>query len=66
MNEIKTLDYEQLVADIGSILSEGRNRVASAINTTLVQTYWTIGRSDATSLNLSSKVKTVLNMANPS
>ena len=44
MNEIKTLDYEQLVADIGSILSEGRNRVASAINTTLVQTYWTIGR----------------------
>ena len=44
MNEIIIHNYEQLVTDIGKILTEGRNRVASAINTALVQTYWTIGR----------------------
>ncbi len=44
MSEITKLNYEQLIADIGTILTEGRNRVATAINTALVQTYWTIGQ----------------------
>lgn len=44
MNEIIKPDYEQLVANIGNILAEGRNKVATAINTALVQTYWTIGQ----------------------
>lgn len=42
MSEITKPNYEQLIADIGTILAEGRNRVATAINTALVQTYWTI------------------------
>lgn len=44
MSEITKPDYEQLVVNIGTILAEGRNRVATAINTALVQTYWTIGQ----------------------
>lgn len=44
MSEITKPNYEQLIADIGTILTEGRNRVATAINTALVQTYWTIGQ----------------------
>lgn len=44
MNEIIKPDYEQLVANIGNILAEGRNKVATTINTALVQTYWTIGQ----------------------
>lgn len=44
MSEITKPNYEQLIADIGTILTEGRNRVAAAINTALVQTYWTIGQ----------------------
>ena len=44
MSEITKPNYEQLIANIGTILAEGRNRVATAINTALVQTYWTIGQ----------------------
>ena len=44
MSEIIKTDYEQLVANIGDILADGRNKVVAAINTTLVQTYWTIGQ----------------------
>lgn len=44
MSEITKPDYEQLVVNIGTILAEGRNIVATAINTALVQTYWTIGQ----------------------
>lgn len=44
MSEITKPNYEQLIANIGAILAEGRNRVATAINTALVQTYWTIGQ----------------------
>ena len=44
MSEITKQNYEQLIANIGTILAEGRNRVATAINTALVQTYWTIGQ----------------------
>lgn len=44
MGEITKPNYEQLIANIGTILAEGRNRVATAINTALVQTYWTIGQ----------------------
>ena len=44
MSEITKPNYEQLIANIGTVLAEGRNRVATAINTALVQTYWTIGQ----------------------
>ncbi len=44
MSEITKPNYEQLIANIGTILAEGRNRVTTAINTALVQTYWTIGQ----------------------
>ena len=44
MNEIAKPNYEQLITNIGSVLTEGRNRVATAINTALVQSYWTIGQ----------------------
>lgn len=44
MSEITKPNYEQLIANIGAILADGRNRVATAINTALVQTYWTIGQ----------------------
>lgn len=36
--------YDVLVADIATILSEGRKKVAVAINNVLVETYWNIGR----------------------
>ena len=43
MNEIAKPNYEQLITKIGSTLAEGKSRVAAAINTALVQSYWTIG-----------------------
>ena len=44
MNEIAKPNYEQLITKIGSTLAEGKSRVAAAINTALVQSYWTIGQ----------------------
>ena len=37
-------DYKQLVDDIGNLLSEGRKKVAHMVNSTMVETYWLIGR----------------------
>lgn len=37
-------DYSELVKSIGSLLSAARARIASSVNTVLVQTYWNIGK----------------------
>lgn len=45
MDEVTTYSgYNQLIESIGAILKEARSRIATAVNTTLVQTYWNIGR----------------------
>ena len=36
--------YKNLVMQIGSLLAESRKQVFQAVNTTLVSTYWQIGR----------------------
>ena len=36
--------YQELIADIGVLLSGARQHIASAVNTVLVETYWQIGR----------------------
>ena len=63
MNEIAKPNYEQLITKIGSTLAEGKSRVAAAINTALVQSYWTIGLSGNISLSMSSKAMSVQSMA---
>ncbi|MEI6409862.1 MAG: DUF1016 N-terminal domain-containing protein [Bacteroidota bacterium] len=37
-------EYEQLIAGIGQLLQAGRTRAYEAVNQSLVQTYWQIGR----------------------
>ena len=37
-------DYELLIGDIGRLLENARNHIASAVNTVLVETYWHIGK----------------------
>jgi len=37
-------DYSELVKSIGSLLSAARARIASSVNTVLLQTYWNIGK----------------------
>lgn len=44
MSEIAKPNYEQLIPRIGAVLAEGRNRGVTAINTALVQSYWTSGQ----------------------
>jgi len=45
MDEVTTdSGYNQLIESIGAILKEARSRIATAVNTTLVKTYWNIGR----------------------
>lgn len=39
-----TEEYQRLVDGIGSLLAEGRQKVATSINTVMVETYWNIGR----------------------
>ncbi len=36
--------YNGLVSEIGSLLDVGRRQAVSAINTTITQTYWQIGK----------------------
>jgi predicted nuclease of restriction endonuclease-like (RecB) superfamily len=36
--------YSELVESIGALLSSARARIASSVNTVLVQTYWNIGK----------------------
>ena len=45
MGEEPTLSgYIRLIDGIGALLKDARLRIASAVNNTLVQTYWTIGK----------------------
>ena len=37
-------NYEKLVTDIGSLLNAAKEKIAATVNTTLVQTYWSIGK----------------------
>ena len=37
-------DYKKLLADIGTALKAGRIQAANAVNRTMVETYWNIGR----------------------
>lgn len=41
---VTTKPYEQLVGDIGVLLTNARQQVAVAVNNTLVETYWQIGK----------------------
>jgi len=36
--------YQQLIDQIAEIYQKGRQRAAAAVNTNLVETYWTIGQ----------------------
>lgn len=46
--EMNTIDkqnnYEKLVTDIGTLLNAAKEKIAATVNTTLVQTYWNIGK----------------------
>ena len=42
--ELEKLPYQQLITQIGSLLQNGRQQAAQAVNTILVQTYWHIGQ----------------------
>ena len=44
MAVIEKADYSCLINDIGNLLLEGRKKALQAVNTTLVSTYWHIGR----------------------
>lgn len=39
---IEKAPYEQLITQIGSLLQNGRQQAAQAVNTILVKTYWLI------------------------
>jgi len=43
-NEYSDQAYQNLLNDVGSKLNLGRQTIASAINSTMVHTYWEIGR----------------------
>ncbi|HEY8781529.1 MAG TPA: DUF1016 N-terminal domain-containing protein [Mucilaginibacter sp.] len=42
--ELQSLQYEQLISQIGNLLATGRAKAAQQINTILVQTFWEIGK----------------------
>ncbi len=42
--ELEKVPYQQLITEIGSLLQNGRQQAAQAVNTILVQTYWHIGQ----------------------
>lgn len=44
MAAIQKADYSSLINDIGSLIREGRKKAIQAVNTSLVSTYWHIGR----------------------
>lgn len=44
MGQIENNEYNLLLKDIGSILSEGRKQAFRVINNVLVETYWNVGR----------------------
>jgi predicted nuclease of restriction endonuclease-like (RecB) superfamily len=45
MANIEKADYAGLINAIGSLILEGRKKALASVNTTLVSTYWHIGRS---------------------
>ena len=40
----KTGEYALLIDEIGRLLENARNKIASTVNTALVETYWHIGK----------------------
>ncbi len=42
--ELQQQEYKQLIEGIGHLLRTGREKAIQEINSTLVQTYWEIGR----------------------
>ena len=42
--EMREMEYESLLQNVGNALSRGRQRVASYIGTQTVRTYWEIGK----------------------
>jgi len=42
--KIETVQYDNLIEQIGVLLQQGRTHVAYAVNNILVQTYWQIGK----------------------
>ena len=40
----KTDEYKSLIGEIGRLLENARNKIASTVNTALVETYWHIGK----------------------
>src|SRR5665648_682511 len=42
--DISQANYQNLIAQIGALLLEGRQKAAQAVNTILVQTYWEVGK----------------------
>ena len=45
MKELETThNYERLVTEIGELIKEAKTKIATTVNTTLVQTYWHIGK----------------------
>ncbi len=43
-NLTQNTNYNKLVSDIGTLLNNGRKQMANAVNTSMVQTYWSIGK----------------------
>ncbi len=44
LNVNRSGEYEALLQNVGTTLAQGRSRAAYAVSTTMVQTYWEIGR----------------------
>ncbi len=44
LTEATQNEYAELITRIGNVLEIGRAKVASSVNTILVQTYWSIGQ----------------------
>lgn len=44
MSQLEKTAYNELIHQIGTVLQESHNKVAYAVNTILVQTYWNIGK----------------------
>lgn len=44
LNKVEQINYQSLVSTITQTLEHGRNTVARAVNTQLLQTYWAIGQ----------------------
>ncbi|MCX5797977.1 MAG: DUF1016 N-terminal domain-containing protein [Proteobacteria bacterium] len=43
-NVIKAKNYSALITDLASLIEQGRRAAVRYVNTTLVATYWLVGR----------------------